>query len=138
MITLQELGAAVAFLVALISGIGFLMSRTKAWILSAVKDEFSRLDGKIDGIANKQDAMETKMERGRADDARRMILNYNDELLRKIDHSKESFDQILRDVDEYERYSKHHPDYPNNQAISAIGNIKRCYQRCLDDSSFLQ
>lgn len=138
MITLTQVGAAVAFLVALISGMAFLLNKTKAWVLFAVKDEVQRLDGKIDSISTKQDTLEARMDRDSADDARRMILAYNDELLRKVSHSKESFDQILRDVDQYERFSRLHPDYPNNQAVAAIANIKRCYQKCLDESLFLQ
>lgn len=138
MITLTQAGAAVAFLVALISGMAFLLNKTKAWVLFAVKDEVKRLDGKIDSISTKQDTLEARMDRDSADDARRMILTYNDELLRKVSHSKESFDQILRDVDQYERFSRLHPDYPNNQAVAAIANIKRCYQKYLDESLFLQ
>lgn len=138
MITLTQVGAAVAFLVTLISGMAFLLNKTKAWVLFAVKDEVKRLDGKIDSISTKQDTLEARMDRDSADDARRMILTYNDELLRKVSHSKESFDQILRDVDQYERFSRLHPDYPNNQAVAAIANIKRCYQKCLDESLFLQ
>lgn len=136
-LTLGNVAAAIGFLVTLIGGVGFLMSRTKAWILSAVKDEVERLDGKIDDISTAQNKMEERMDKDAADDARRMILSYNDEILRHIQHSKESFDQILRDVDQYENYSRKHPDYPNNQAVAAIANIKRCYQKCLDESLFL-
>lgn len=136
-LTLGNVAAAIGFLVALIGGVGFLMSRTKAWVLAAVKDEVERLDGKIDEISTNQNKMEERMDKDAADDARRMILSYNDEILRHIQHSKESFDQILRDVDQYENYSRKHPDYPNSQAVAAVTNIKRYYQKALDESLFL-
>ena len=136
-ITLGQLAAGAAFLVALIGSLTFLMSRTKAWVLQTVKDEINRLDGKIDENTKRLVEMEEKRGVSHADQSRRMILNFNDELLRHVQHSKESFDQILRDIDGYEDFSRRHPDYPNNQALMAIANIKRCYQTCAEKGTFL-
>lgn len=136
-ITLGQIAAAAAFLVALIASGTALIARMKKWILAAVKEEINRLDEKIDEQGKKLDEMELKRDRYRADSARRNILNYNDELLRHISHSKESFDQCLRDIDAYEHYCSSDPDYQNNQALFAIQNIKRCYAKCIEESSFL-
>ena len=46
-----------------------------------------------------------------ANQARTRILRFNDELLRKDRHSKEMFDSVLEDVDNYERYCTEHPRY---------------------------
>jgi hypothetical protein len=70
--------------------------------------------------------------------ARRRILRFNDELLRKDDHSKEYFDDILNDVKTYEMYCRSHPDYPNGKADMAVRNIERCYELCLQKNSFLK
>ena len=137
-ITLGQIATAAAFLVALIASGTALIARMKKWILAAVKEEINRLDKKIDEQGKKLDEMELKRDRTRADSARRNILNYNDELLRHISHSKESFDQCLRDIDAYEHYcGSVDPDYQNNQALFAIQNIKRCYAKCIEESSFL-
>lgn len=136
-LTLGQVSLTLAFLVALIGSVSFLMARTKAWILKAVKDELGKLDGKIEETAKKLDEMNDSRERNRADSARRTILGFNDELLRGLKHSKEAFDQALRDVDDYEHYSNTHPEYPNNQARFAIENIKKCYQSCVDSRNFL-
>lgn len=136
-ITLGQLAAGAAFLVALITAISALMNQMKKWILSTVKSEVDRLDGKIDAQGEVLQLMEKNRGRDNADNARRGILNFNDELLRGKMASKEAFDQTLRDIDAYERFSNTHPDYPNNQAMMAIANIKRCYQRCTEEKTFL-
>lgn len=136
-ITLGQLAAGAAFLVALITAISALMNQMKKWILSTVKSEVDRLDGKIDAQGEALQLMEKNRMRDNADNARRGILTFNDELLRGKMYSIEAFDQTLRDIDAYEHYSNAHPDYPNNQAMMAIANIKRCYQRCTEEKTFL-
>lgn len=137
-ITLGQIAAAAAFLVALIASITALMKQMKKWILQTVKSEVDRLDGKIDANTELLDKMQKSRERSHADTARRNILTFNDELLRGEKHSKEAFDQALRDIDEYEHFSNTHPDYPNNQAIMAIEHTKQCYKHCIENSSFLR
>ena len=72
-----------------------------------------------------------------ADMHRYRLLRYNTELLRKIRHTKEEFDEILYSITCYERYCVDHPKYENNRAVLAIENIKRVYKECLETSDFL-
>ena len=72
-----------------------------------------------------------------ADIHRYRILRFNTELLRKLRHTKEEFDEILYSVTYYERYCKDHPKYENNRAVLAIENIKRVYKECLETHDFL-
>lgn len=65
------------------------------------------------------------------------ILHFNDEILHQKDHTKEHFDQILEDIDDYDDYCKEHPLYKNNKAVSAINNIKRTYDKCMEKNNFL-
>lgn len=65
------------------------------------------------------------------------ILRFNDEILHEQRHTKEHFDQILDDITRYEKYCDEHPEYENNKAILAIKNVKRVYQKCSDENSFL-
>lgn len=69
--------------------------------------------------------------------SRSHILRFGDELLHGVAHSKEHFDQILLDISKYENYCKEHPDYLNNVANATIKQIKKSYQKCLEDNSFL-
>lgn len=65
------------------------------------------------------------------------ILRFNDEILHDQKHTKEHFDQILDDVTRYEKFCAEHPEYENNKAAMAIENIKRVYQNCSNDNTFL-
>lgn len=65
------------------------------------------------------------------------ILRFNDEVLHGQKHTKEHFDQILDDITRYEQFCEGHPEYENNKAVLAIENIKRVYQKCSDENTFL-
>lgn len=69
--------------------------------------------------------------------SRYRILRFDDEILHDIKHTKEHFDQILLDIDVYEKFCESHPDFKNNLAVMAIKHIKTVYQKCSTDNSFL-
>ena len=79
--------------------------------------------------------MEYELERVRQ--ARQRILRFNDEILFEKRHSKEHFDEILDDINVYERYCREHKEYENNKAVLAISTIKEVYQECMDTHDFL-
>ena len=97
-----------------------------------------------DGLAKSIRSLETKLDEIREDSNRRYattcryrIIRFNDEILKKELHTKEHFDQVLADIDEYEDYCRTDPEYKNNKAMLAIANIKQTYQKCLVDGDFL-
>lgn len=137
-ITLADVGMFVAFLVALISGIGFLKKNLKEWVTDAVKPEMDSLHTTMDTLQTSIDTIQEDRLRDKADEARRQILLFNDELLRGVKHSKEHFDNVLLDVNEYTRYcNRHAGDYENAKCVLAIEEIKRCYQICEAEGKFL-
>lgn len=69
--------------------------------------------------------------------SRTHILRFGDEILHGVAHSKEHFDQILVDISKYETYCNDHPEYLNGVANATIKQIKKTYQKCLDNNSFL-
>ena len=69
--------------------------------------------------------------------SRTHILRFGDEILHGVSHSKEHFDQILLDISKYERYCETHPQYLNNVANATIKQIKKTYQKCLEENKFL-
>ena len=77
-------------------------------------------------------------EKKEADHCRARILHFNNELLRDIPHTKEEFIEVLKDIDEYERYCDTHPEYANGRAVHAIANIGRSYDERLKKRDFLQ
>lgn len=72
-----------------------------------------------------------------ADTHRTRILQFNNELLRDIPHTREEFIEILAEIDYYERFCKAHPDYQNNRATHAVANISRVYDDRLIKHDFL-
>lgn len=86
-----------------------------------------------------KDVAEVKREVGESSavTSRYRILRFDDEILHDIKHTKEHFDQILLDIDVYEKFCDSHPDFKNNLAVMAIKHIKTVYQKCSTDNSFL-
>lgn len=72
-----------------------------------------------------------------ADSHRQRILQFNNELLRDIPHTKEDFTEVLTEIDEYEKYCREHPDYKNNRAVHAIAHIGKIYDERLEKHDFL-
>ena len=73
-----------------------------------------------------------------ADPHRIYILRFNTELLRGIEHTKEDFNEILSNIDYYERYCAGHPEYQNNRAVHAIKHIKNVYDEHMERGTFLK
>lgn len=118
------------------------------WIGNAFnKDVFAKmeeLESRINKVENgvnlaneKCDKYEAQREEDKIVQTRIRILRFNDELLHKKRHSKETFDQVLKDVKSYEKYCDEHEDFENEQAVRAIINVRRCYDKCQEDCDFL-
>lgn len=96
-----------------------------------------------DVLTKLEDTRRVLDEHIQADDARNAdlhrsrILQFNNELLRDIPHTREDFIEILAEMDFYEKYCDAHPDYENNRATHAVGNIKRVYDERLAKHDFL-
>ena len=65
------------------------------------------------------------------------IIHFGDETLHGQKHTKEHFDQILRDIDKYEHYCNTHPEFENNVTVLTSARIKEIYQKRLADGDFL-
>jgi len=72
-----------------------------------------------------------------ADLHRTRILQFNNELLRDIRHTREDFIEILAEIDKYEKYCREHKEYENNRAVHAIANIGRVYDERMVKHDFL-
>lgn len=73
-----------------------------------------------------------------ADIHRTRILQFNNELIRQLKHTREDFIEVLAEIDFYEKYCKEHPEYPNNRAVHAIANIERVYDDRLKKGDFAE
>lgn len=92
----------------------------------------------IDGLKESIDEIQKAEALKDATSARRRILKFNDELLRDVNHSKETFDDILTDIGLYEQYCEENKAFfPNGKTVMATKNIKKCYENCMEKHSFL-
>ena len=78
-----------------------------------------------------------KIDEDRAVTARVRILRFNDELLEEKRHSKEAYDQVLSDIDVYDSYCEHHPEFKNNKTKMSASNIIDSYETRLKRHDFL-
>ena len=99
-----------------------------------VRNRMDELEKKIDNMKISEEEKEQLKE---ALAARRRILRFNDELLLKIKHSKEMFNDILKDITDYDNYCRTHPDFKNKRAAFAEENVAQAYQDCMENNSFL-
>ena len=93
--------------------------------------------GELKKLREDVQALRDEFREDQTTNARVRILRFSDEMLHGYKHSKESFDQALQDIDHYNKYCDDHPKYENERAKSAISHIRRVYQDCLTNGSFL-
>ena len=95
-------------------------------------------NGELAKIKEEIRQLRNEMQEDQATTARVRILGFSDEMLHGVMHSKESFDQILQDIDRYNKYCRDHPSYENARGVAAIAHIKETYKQCLLQDSFLK
>ena len=93
-------------------------------------ERFDRLEKEFNNFRSKQDEQN-------AVNARSRILRFGDEVLCNQRHTKEHFEQILLDIDDYEQYTSLHPNFRNNKTVITSKRIKEIYEKQLADNDFL-
>lgn len=83
-------------------------------------------------VGERFDKTDKTIERNEIINSRVRILRFVDEIGHGLTHSKEHFDQIMRDIDQYERYCDSHPDFENNVTTISIARIKHVYASRLE------
>lgn len=101
------------------------------------KDKNSEVLAALKSIKDKIVGIESRMDKENADNARRNILSFDDELRRGMEHSEESFNQVLQDIKYYRNFCRTHADYENDRATSAITHIRETYQRVKNENKFI-
>ena len=105
--------------------------------IETIEKRIEKVEEGVDLANNKCDQYSAQREEDKVVATRRRILNFNDELIWEKPHSKETFDQVLRDITYYESYCDSHRGFCNSQANAAIRNINRTYDKCCEDHSFI-
>ena len=70
-------------------------------------------------------------------DTRRDILDFGNACMNGRKHTKEQFDFVIKQCDEYEKYIEK-TDTKNGVIEAAIHEIRRLYEKCIHENSFLK
>ena len=122
----------------------FIIQKIQEIFSDRKKVTIEEISDKLDDQGRKLNSLEKQFTEKNAEDeereakaARRRILRADDEIRVGVKHSKDFFDDVLRDIDYYEEYCVNHPHFKNRCAESAIRNVSVCYDKCKTDNSFL-
>ena len=91
---------------------------------------------RVDVLSDKIEAVAESVAETRAIAARVRILRFGDELLEGRLHSKDTFDQALLDIDNYERYCKSHEGFKNHITEETVTFIQEQYRDRLRKHNF--
>lgn len=91
---------------------------------------------RVDELSAKIDAVNDSVDETRAISARVRITRFGDELLEGRHHSKDTFDQTMLDIDNYNKFCKTHPAFRNGVTESTSEFIREQYQDRLRNHKF--
>ena len=98
---------------------------------SEMMKELKSIHKEIDELRSTMAVNEVKSRRVR-------ILRFADEVFLGVKHSKDSFDQVLSDITDYETYCNAHPGFKNNQTEETVKFLKRIYEERMEKKDFAQ
>ena len=128
---------AMAVLVAALGGGGF--SSLVAFLVTRLDAKKHRNDEILKAIAElaaKVDAFEGKMDERDAVACRIRILRFYDEMRSGIRHTKDSWDQCMSDITNYNKYCAGHKGFKNHQTEATVEYIDGEYRERLAKNDF--
>lgn len=115
-------------------------TRFNSKIDSSVDDlrkEIRSVDAKIDMVQTKLDEHISESEAKTLQDTRLNILDFSNACMNNRKHTKEQFDFMLTQCDDYETYIRTNA-VKNGVIEAAIKEIRRLYDKCLQEHTFLK
>lgn len=128
--------ACAPILVALIGIIPAILSSGKK-TRDSVQAQNEATQQQMDEVKDMLTAHIKEDEDDKARNARYRILRFYDEICEGRRHSESHFEDILDDIDRYERYCHTHPEYKNSRGRVAMRNIQSTYERLKIEGKFL-
>lgn len=133
---IEILKACAPILVALIGIIPAILTNGKK-TRDSVQAQNEATQAQMTAIKTALDSHIREDEDDKARNARYRILRFYDEICEGRRHSESHFEDILDDIDRYERYCSTHPDYKNSRGRVAMKNIQLTYERLKSEGKFL-
>lgn len=91
----------------------------------------------IEGLSKQIKQVSDKADERNAVNSRVRILRFADEMMEGKKHSKDSWDQVMGDITDYEKYCDAHPDFRNGQTAATVEYLKKNYIERLEKHDFL-
>lgn len=105
--------------------------------MDTVRGEIKELDKKIDAVQTQLSEHIAESEIKSLEDTRRDILEFANACMNGRKHTKEQFDFMIKKCDTYELYIKNN-EIKNGVIEAAIKEIRRLYDKCIQEHSFLK
>lgn len=98
--------------------------------LEQTTSRLDKIEDKLNETIEKEEEREIKQARSR-------ILNFANEMMLGVRHTKDMFDEVLLDCDDYEKYCEEHKSFRNSIAEESINCIREAYHYCREKRAFL-
>lgn len=117
-----------------------------SWVFRQIGKAFNGevLDKQVE-IQEKQDEFEKKFDdhlelhaKEQAETSRQRILRFADEIYAQKKHSKESFEDIIDIIAEYDAYCEAHEDFKNGRTHKAAELIDKTYNEVFKEHKFME
>ena len=122
---LKIIGACAPILVALVGIIPSIVANRKK-----TEESIGKLQKTLDDHIREDEEADVRNRRYR-------ILRFHDEICEGRHHSESHFEDILEDIDAYEKYCSTHPTFRNSRGHSAMEHIKETYRLIKINGGFL-
>ena len=109
-----------------------------SWLGSLIRNVLlGSLDSKIDGLKDDITDLRNEVRQNEAVQSRTRIQMFGDEILHGKVHTKEHYESIIHDVENYEKYCNKHPNFLNSVTEMTAKRIIESYQIRLENNDFL-
>lgn len=116
---------------------GWLAKRIGKAINGEVITELGEIKRKLADLEERDRSQDLARSEDKALDTRRRILQFADEIRRKVRHSEEHFNNVFEDIKYYKTYCREHADFENDKARISIKIIEDTYEKCSRENDFL-
>lgn len=112
--------------------------------VNSLQDDVGSLQEDVVSLQSDVSALASTVDDNKAEDDKRYavacrvrILRFGDEVRIGQKHSKEGYDQVLSDIDDYDSYCRDHDEFKNGKTVVTAKKIKDSYAARLDANDFL-
>ena len=103
----------------------------------SMDEKIKEVDKKVDKLQKDLSGHVIEAENKNLQDIRRDILDFCNACMNGRKHTKEQFDFVIHQCDYYEKYIHDH-DIKNGVIEAAIKEIRRLYEKCIQEHCFLK